>query len=57
MTPGIILQEYIIRTLREIGYQPGEATQAEIESEDDDEAQDGSEEEPYEEEEISGPER
>lgn len=57
MTPGIILQEYIIRTLREIGYQPGEATQAEIESEDDDEAQDESEEETYEEEEISGSER
>ncbi|KIR51059.1 hypothetical protein I315_06519 [Cryptococcus gattii Ru294] len=53
MAIGIILQEYIIRTLREIGYQPGEATQAEIESEDDDEAQGGSEEG----EENNGPER
>lgn len=57
MTPGIILQEYIIRSLREIGYQPREATQAEIESEDDDEAQGGSEEETHEEEENNGPER
>ncbi|OXG99330.1 hypothetical protein C345_00179 [Cryptococcus neoformans A2-102-5] len=57
MAIGIILQEYIIRTLREIGYQPGEGSQAETESKGGNQARGGNEEETNEEEENSSPER